>query len=177
MPDYFKGKIYAIRSHQTEQVYIGSTVERLSSRMSKHRAQYKFYKTGKGNKYTSFQMLDFPDAYIELIIKHPCLCREELERLEGQYIRAEPNAVNKSIAGRTQAEWYQDNRERLNAEHKHYYQNNAENIKQHANKRNNCDCGGKYTQANKAPHFKSEKHLNYQAFMVLTEEQVKAVLN
>ena len=67
MPNYLNGKIYVIRSHQTEQVYIGSTVERLSARMSKHRAQYKRYKEGKCGLTTSFKMLDYPDAYIELI--------------------------------------------------------------------------------------------------------------
>ena len=86
MPNYLNGKIYEIRSHQTEQVYIGSTVERLSARMSKHRADFKRYKAGKMNYITSFKMLDYPDAYIELVEKHPCLCREELERLEGQHI-------------------------------------------------------------------------------------------
>jgi hypothetical protein len=43
MPNYENGKVYAIRSHQTDEVYIGSTVERLSARMSKHRADYKRY--------------------------------------------------------------------------------------------------------------------------------------
>ena len=54
MPDYLNGKVYAIRSHQTEQVYIGSTVERLSARMSKHRAKHKAYKAGKSDNYTRF---------------------------------------------------------------------------------------------------------------------------
>ena len=64
MPDYLNGKVYAIRSHQTEQVYIGSTVERLSARMSKHRADFKLYKAGKRNYVTSYKMLEFPDVYI-----------------------------------------------------------------------------------------------------------------
>jgi hypothetical protein len=176
MPNYLNGKVYAIRSHQTEQVYIGSTVERLSARMSKHRAQYKFYKNGKGHYYTSFKMLDYPDAYIELLEKHPCLCREELERLEGQYIRAEPNAVNKIIAGRTRAEHYRDNAEQLNARQKEYYHNNTEKIRAQHKQKHDCPCGGKYTTSDKAKHLKTKKHQAYEQFMALTEEQVEAML-
>jgi hypothetical protein len=161
MPNYLNGKVYAIRSHQTEQVYIGSTVERLSARMSKHRAQYKFYKAGKSRYVTSYKMLEYPDAYVELIEKHPCLCREELERLEGQYIRAEPNSVNKIVAGRTRAEYRADNAEQLNAQQK---------------KKHTCVCGGRYTQCHKAPHLKTKKHQAYEQFMALTEEQVEAML-
>ena len=176
MPNYLNGKVYAIRSYQTEHVYIGSTVERLSARMSKHRAQYKFYKAGKGCYYTSYKMLDYPDAYIELVEKHPCLCREELERLEGQHIRAEPNAVNKRIAGRTDAEYYQDSAEQIKAQKKQYRQNNVEKINMYKKQKHTCDCGGRYTQCNKAAHFKSKQHRDHEAFMALTEEQVKAML-
>jgi len=202
MPNYFNGKVYAIRSHQTDQVYIGSTVERLSARMSKHKAHYKFYKAGKSRYVTSYKMLDYPDAYIELVEKHPCLCREELERLEGQHIRAEPNAVNKVVAGWTKAEYYrnnaeqikaqqkeyrldnpeyaklyyQDNVEKIKAHKKEYYQSNVEKIRDQQKQKHTCDCGGRYTQCNKAAHFKSKQHRDHEAFMALTEEQVKAML-
>jgi len=203
MPNYLNGKVYAIRSHQTEQVYIGSTVERLSARMCKHRCDYKRYKAGAMHYITSFKMLDFPDAYIELIEKHPCLCREELERIEGRYIRAEPTAVNRIIVGRTRAEYrqdhreeikqyrldnieqiktyqkeyYQDNLEQMKAYRKEYYQDNVEQIKAQQKQKHTCNCGGKYTHANKLSHFKSEKHRDHEAFMALTEEQVKGMLN
>jgi hypothetical protein len=157
MPDYSNGKIYAIRSHLTDQVYIGSTVERLSARMSKHRADLKRHRAGKFRYITSFKMFDFPDAYIELIEKHPCLCREELERAEGQYIRADPNAVNRAIMGRTHAEWYQDNIDLRKQKH-------------------SCDCSGKYTLGDKAKHFKTKKHQKYEQFMALTEDQIKAMV-
>ena len=38
------GKIYTIRSYETELIYVGSTTEkRLSARFSKHKASYKIY--------------------------------------------------------------------------------------------------------------------------------------
>ena len=64
------GKIYSIRSHQTDLIYIGSTIEtRLSARLSKHRSDYKRYiMSGKFNYYvSSFEILKYNDAYIELI--------------------------------------------------------------------------------------------------------------
>ena len=130
MPDYANGKVYAIRSYQTDQIYIGSTVEKLSARMGKHRSSYKRFKAGTGKFTTSFRMLEFPDVYIELIENFPCACRGELERVEGQHIRAEPNAVNKNIVGRTSAEYYQDNLEKI----KQYRQDNAEKIKDYQKK-------------------------------------------
>ena len=67
-PNYNDSKIYAIRSHQTNDVYIGSTVERLSARMSKHRYDYKKFSAGEGMNYvSSYEILKYPDAYIELI--------------------------------------------------------------------------------------------------------------
>ena len=38
------GKIYTIRSYETELIYVGSTAEkRLSARFSKHKSSYKYY--------------------------------------------------------------------------------------------------------------------------------------
>ena len=146
MPNYEHGKIYAIRSHQTDQIYIGSTVERLSARMSKHRASYKMFKKGKGHFTTSFHMLEFDDAFIELIENFPCLCREELDRVEGQHIRSEPTAVNKNVAGRgrvgAQAVYYAKNVDKINEKH-------------------TCVCGGRYTHHNKNRHATTKKHIKF----------------
>ena len=115
MPDYKNGKIYAIRSHQTDKIYIGSTVDTLSRRMTGHRSNYKQYKN-KNNKYnfiSSFNILEFDDAYIELLENCSCNSKEELLKREGELIR-KTTCVNKCIPDRTQKEWYQDNKEKLN---------------------------------------------------------------
>jgi hypothetical protein len=107
-----------------------------------------------------------------LIENHPCLCREELERCEGQYIRAEPNAVNKYIAGRTKTEYYQDNVETIKAQQKRYNQDNAEAIKAQkrqydqanairASQKQDCPCGGRFTHGAKLRHMRTKKHQIY----------------
>ena len=54
MPNYQNGKIYTIRSHQTDEIYIGSTANCLSKRLNDHKADYKRWKDGKRNYITSF---------------------------------------------------------------------------------------------------------------------------
>jgi len=229
MPDYGKGKIYKIRSHQTVDVYVGSTCQRLCDRMSGHRRDYKRYKDGKYGYYTSFKILEYDDAYIELAENYPCLCREGLCQREGQVIRETDNCVNRCIAGRTKQEYYQDNIDKLkqyskqyrednkehvkqydkqykedNKEHlkqydkqyrednkdkmkqyrednknkmKQYYEDNKEHIGEIKKQKYECECGSRYTHANKSRHFKSATHREHEHFMSLTEEQVRAMLH
>ena len=188
MPNYDQAKIYSIRSHQTDDVYIGSTCQTLSRRMSKHRTMKKAYEKGKANKVTSFEILQYPDAYIELVENYPCLCRDGLNKREGEIIRATPNCVNKNIPGRKMEQYYQDNAERIKQQRKQYRQDNAgrvkqyqqqykqdnaKRIKQYNQQKHECECGGRYTTISKSVHFKTEKHREYEAFMTLTEEQVR----
>jgi hypothetical protein len=146
MPNYANSKLYAIRSHQTEDIYIGATVVKLARRMAKHRCGFKQWTTGKSKHYvTSYEILKREDAYIELLQTFPCLCKEELDQREGQLIR-ETECVNKNIPGRTlkqyredniekiqqwKAQYYQDNTDKLKAKQKQYYAFNTDKIKQY----------------------------------------------
>ena len=113
MQRYNNGKIYAIRSHQTDRVYIGSTCMPLAKRLYGHRRDKKKFENGKCTYVTSFEMLEFPDAYIELLEEHPCQNKMQLCRREGEIMRATENTVNRNVAGRTQAEYYRDNVEKI----------------------------------------------------------------
>lgn len=115
MPDYSKGRIYAIRAPGTDECYIGSTTLALSMRMANQRADFKAWKSGKKNYYTSFKLIEREGAYIELIEEFPCESREQLNKREGEVIRATANCVNKYIAGRTLSEYCDDNKEKRNA--------------------------------------------------------------
>lgn len=123
MPDYSRGKIYAIRAPGTDEVYIGSTTKQyLSCRLGQHRQEFKKWKEGKNKYITSFKLLEREGAYIELIELFPCDTKEQLNRREGEIMRATTNCVNKAIAGRTQQEWYSDNFEKISQQKKDYNQ-------------------------------------------------------
>ena len=131
MSRYANGKIYAIRSHQTDNVYIGSTCNALYKRLYTHRKFKKIFDTGVGGNYTtSFDILSYDDHYIELIENCPCDSKIELHRREGQIIRETENCVNKYIAGRTKAEYRRDNADKLKEINKEYRQANADEIRE-----------------------------------------------
>ena len=93
---YAESKIYAIRSKQTEKCYIGSTIKSLNTRMTAHRA----YNRDKWNGMTSKQIVQYDDAYIELIENYPCESQRELFKREGEIIQNTPGAVNRNTPGK-----------------------------------------------------------------------------
>ena len=107
MRRYENGKIYTIRSHQTEKIYIGSTCMPLSKRLHKHKSDYNTCR-----KISSCEILKYDDYYIELLENFPCRCRDELVKREGELIREHlKNVVNSYIAGRSNDERKQDHDE------------------------------------------------------------------
>jgi len=159
--DYKSGKIYCIRSHQTDEIYIGSTTQKLCARMRGHRRSYKYFKIYKTYKYnTSYKILEHKDAYIELIINCPCNNKEELAREEGKYIR-ENDCVNRCIAGRTHKEWRQDNKDKVKVHNRKYREKHKEKISERRKKIFFCECGGKCVINHKQRHFRTKKHQNY----------------
>lgn len=114
MPDYKNGKIYAIRSYMTDEIYIGSTCQALSRRFSKH----KMYKK-EGTFMSSIQILEFSDAYIDLIELFPCNSREELNARECHHIRSN-KCVNSRMPildverdKKRKKDWYEANKEKI----------------------------------------------------------------
>ena len=166
MPNYLNGKIYTIRSYKTDEIYVGSTTQTLSKRMSKHRGNFKCYKNGTYNYVSSFEILKYDDAYIELVILNPCNSKTELDAVEGQYVR-KMDCVNKIIPGRSRKEYYVDNREKI----KQYYTDNKDQINEYKSQKHTCICGGKFTTSHKAQHLNTKKHQLY-----ITMEQQKQKL-
>ena len=164
--DYNNGKIYSIRSNQTDMFYIGSTTQPLYKRLSKHKSNYIFWKKNDNKKryITSCEIMKYDDAFIELIEDYPCESKNQLTKREGELIRAhKSNCVNCRIEGRTGAEYRQDNKE-YKAEYsvKHYQ----------ANKEHYLECQGKYYQANKE-HIKEYSAEYYQSNKELIAEHNK----
>jgi len=114
MPDYSQGKIYCIRAPGTDDVYIGSTTQPLWARMAEHRSHYKRWKDGKRRSCTSCKLLEKEGAYIELIEEYPCDNKEQLNRREGEIVRASPSCVNKYVPQRTPKEYRKDRRDDIN---------------------------------------------------------------
>ncbi len=124
---YANGKIYAIRSYMTDDIYIGSTCLTLCQRMYKHRYNYKCHQSDTSPYMTSFEIIKHDDHYIELIEAFPCGSKAELLRKEGEFIRSVP-CVNKQIAGRTKEEWIEENKDIV--------KNNKKEIQRHSKRTN-----------------------------------------
>ena len=126
--EFQNGKIYAIRSHQTNKYYIGSTNQlTLAQRLGKHRYSYKEYLTNNIHYISSFEILKYSDYYIELLIAYPCNNKDELRRKEGELIRQfKSDLVNICIAGRTLKEYNEDNKQHILERKKQYRVDNVE---------------------------------------------------
>ncbi len=128
---YQKGKIYKIVDNGYNMTYYGSTIEKyLCNRMSKHKRKYKLYR--EKNEYTSFIIFEkygIENCKIELVENYPCNSKEELLKREGYYIKNN-ECVNKNISGRTQKEYYEDNKEKIKENTKIWRENNKEYYKQ-----------------------------------------------
>jgi hypothetical protein len=98
--------------------------------MGNHRADRK-----RGRIISSTQLTEHPDAYIELIEEYPCDTKEQLNRREGEIIRATPTAVNRQIAGRTEKEkahdYYMAHKEAVDEKNRLWQINNREKRAEH----------------------------------------------
>lgn len=110
--DYQDGKIYAIKSYETDKVYIGSTTLTLQQRFSNHKSAYELYKKQKTAYVTAYEILKFEDCYITLLEGFPSLSRNDLAKREGHYQELyKDTIVNKNRSGRTIKEYYKEHSE------------------------------------------------------------------
>ena len=166
---YHTSKIYKISSPQCEKFYIGSTTETLNRRLSKHKADYTGYIKGNRMNVTSFEIVKFDDAIIELIKNVKCESRKELERIEGDCIKEHHDRIlNKNVAGRTMKEYKETHKNEIKEKMKEYREANKEKFKEYreTNKEKlyekfDCECGGKYISQHKTTHNKTQKHQLY----------------
>lgn len=122
MPNYQNGKIYSIRSHKTDKIYIGATIQPLSYRFNDHK------KNAYKKNCTSHLILEYDDAYIELIEECKCDNKDQLSKREGEIIRSTSNCVNKVIPNRTKKEYRNDNHEIINEKLRIYREKNKDKI-------------------------------------------------
>ena len=168
---YQHGKIYTVRSFQTDKFYIGATVQSLAKRYSLHRNHYKSYKEGIKKEFISaYDILQYDDNYIELLELFPCNSKIELSKREGELIRQlKDSVVNLNIAGRSVKEYYNDNIIKIKDISSQFRQDNPSYNKNYyeANKEaklkilTTCGCGGKYSIYSKSLHMTRYKHINW----------------
>ena len=161
--EYQQGKIYALKSQQTDKIYIGSTKCDLSYRKRKHIDHYNSYLRGNTHYMSSFELCKYDDVYIELIEEYPCENKRQLEKREGE-IQRELNCVNRIIANRTwkehaeESEQYRENRRKAQAK---YNKKNREKRNAKKRERVKCECGIEISYNSKARHLRSKKHNEY----------------
>ena len=128
MVNYQLGKVYKIVGNG--KTYIGSTCERLlCQRLSSHFSSYKQFQNGNTKKtVSSYECLNDPNHYIELLELCPCDSKDELHKCERKWIE-QLYCVNKVIPGRSRQEYNKDNAENNSEQHKQWINRNKEHIK------------------------------------------------
>ncbi len=152
MPDYSNGKIYKLVSNQTDKIYIGSTTMNLSWRKGGHKADYKKHLKGKGDFYTSFELMKYDDVDIVLLEDFKCDNKDQLHARERKWIESMDcvNKVRPIITKKERKEYKKDYDVK-------YREDNNDKI----NDKRKCECGGKYTARHKTEHLQSMKHKKY----------------
>jgi hypothetical protein len=116
MSDKYKnGKIYTIRCKNDDSlIYVGSTIQPLFKRWHQHKSNVNNEKNKEYNTlvYHKIRETNIEDFHIELYENFPCNSKEELNKREGEIIR-EIGTLNKAIAGRTQKEYVEDNKDKI----------------------------------------------------------------
>ena len=129
---YHNGKIYQITDIGYNKYYIGSTTEELSQIIARHRTNYKsFLKHGKKfmSSFDLFSEYGVENCKIELIEYFKCDTLQELRKREGEVIK-NTECVNKCVAGRTEKEWREDNKDKIREDDKIRHAKNKDEIKE-----------------------------------------------
>jgi len=127
------GKIYKLVSDSTTDIYIGSTCNTLSHRLSSHKAP--------SNKAISKELFKTGKVEIILIENFPCSTKDELRARE-RFFQTTMDCINKNIASGVKAvfsdgkkEWMQEyrveNKDKIQEQDKFYNEANKDKIKLH----------------------------------------------
>jgi hypothetical protein len=99
----FIGRIYRISAPGCDQVYIGSTRQTLSTRLTKHRDAMRRWQRGAYRYVTSFALVGHPDVSIDIVEEEEFQDIQHMRDREAYWIARLPT-VNKHTPGRSQAE-------------------------------------------------------------------------
>ena len=148
---YKQAKIYTIRNKNDDSlIYVGSTIGPLHKRWYEHKSDSKKPVNENRLLYSKMKETDINDWYIELYEDYSCERKEQLTQREGQVIR-EIGTLNKIIAGRTNKEWFEENKTHIKEYKKEYQETNKEKIKEYNenNKGKKKEYNKQYKETNK----------------------------
>lgn len=158
---YEESKIYKLVNSETNDIYVGSTIKRLSQRMAQHRLSSK---QNVGRKlYARMNDIGVDKFMIILVEKFPCKDRDELNAQEYKHIAELKPTLNT----------YQCNiTNKRNSTFKDYYAND-EWRKKHLDyilTRIPCECGFVTSRNNLTRHKKGRIHKNNLAVIKAKKE-------
>ena len=126
------GRVYCIKNKQNNDIYVGSTRLTLEKRFEQHIRDLDRKDRSNGMKlYNLMDKLGKDNFYIEVIEEFDIVEKSALRMKEGEWIK-KIGTLNIKVDGRTQKEYYNDNKEHLNRQHKEWLNNNKDRVKQYA---------------------------------------------
>lgn len=176
------GRVYKIVDGLSEDVYIGSTTQKLSVRFGKHyygasSVIGKLMKEHGKSRYSIILIKEYQvadkrnlEAYEQLwmnktkcINKQSAFCVKHLYKISlKDHIKEcqrAYNEANKDKISQKACEYYEANKDKISQKKREYYEANKEQINQKRSQKIDCECGGKYTLRNRSKHMKTKKHL------------------
>ena len=153
------GFIYQLGSAHSQKVYVGKSTTTPTERMRCHHKDYKLWLNGKQSYITSYELLKYTDCSM-VVLEHGV--PEHLLAEREAYWHSRYDCVNKQVPNRSHKEsskqWRMNNRDNIIRNNREYYQANKDEINSKQNQKYECQCGGRYTRANKARHHESMMH-------------------
>ena len=148
--DYKNGKIYQILNTINDECYIGSTCQKLSQRLAKHRKSVNSKDKKHLRLYQAMRETGIDKFYIELVEECPCDNIEQLRAIEGNYTR-QLGTLNHRIEARKKPQYTKDTKENKKEYNMNLRLNNSNLIE--------CEiCGSKVKAYVKGKHAKTKKH-------------------
>ena len=154
----WSGYVYRIRCNIKNEDYYGSTEMTMEERIENH---IKSVTSERGHKCVSSQIIERDDWDYEIMEEVDYIIKVDLLIRERYYIENYP-CININIPYRTKEEI----REYKKSHKRQYRIDNPDYVirqKEHEwfNIKNECPCGGKYTNVHKSQHFRTKKHQRY----------------
>lgn len=146
--------------------YVGSTKEKLSLRMSKHRSLFKRWKEGNTTYCAAYELFDEYGVENFIIVelgRYEVSDKQELRKYEQEWIEKTRccNKVRALGLGKKEqdAKYYQRNREKIIKNVREYAANNKEKISEKNSKKIDCECGFEGTKRHVHRHRATSKHI------------------